>query len=172
MNEKKVKEAVRRIERRKGHLIARGRRFGIVVSRFNEPLTDRLLEGCLDTLVRHGASSKDIIVAEVPGAFEIPLVARKLIERQKRLDAVITLGIVIRGRTRHFDQVVSETSKGIRELSQRTGIPVILGIIAADSISLAYERTGIKQLNKGREWAMAAIEMANLMPQLGRRRSR
>lgn len=123
----------------------------------------------MDTLVRHGAAAKDLCVVEVPGAFEIPLAAGELVRRKKRPHAVIALGVVIRGQTRHFDQVVSETAKGIRELSQRSGVPVILGIIAADSIEQAIERTGLKHMNKGREWAMSAIEMANLIPQLGTR---
>ncbi len=146
----------------KGSLNAKPFRWGIVVSRFNEPLTGRLLEGCVDTLIRLGASRRKLTIVEVPGAFEIPPVAERLIAK-KRVDAVITLAVVIKGQTRHYDQVVTETAKGIRELSQRSGVPVILGIIAADSARIALERTGIKQMNKGREWAMAAVEMANLM---------
>lgn len=147
------------VPRLKGGFVATGRRFGIVVSEFNEVLTNRLLEGALDTLVRHGAREKDIRVVYVPGAFEIPLAAKKLIARQ-RPDAVITLAVVIKGETRHFDQVVRESAKGIRELGDRTGVPVILGVIAADDVKRAVERTGIKHMNKGREWALAAIEMA------------
>ena len=149
----------------KGDYTAKGRRFGIVVSDFNELLTNRLLEGALDTLRRHGASDKNIVVVHVPGAFEIPLAAKKLIQK-KKLDAVMTLAIVIRGETKHFDQVVRETAKGIRELSEKSEVPVILGIIPATHIRQAEQRAGIKQMNKGREWALAAIEMASLMRKL------
>jgi 6,7-dimethyl-8-ribityllumazine synthase len=149
----------------KGGFSARGRRFGVVVSRFNEFLTARLLEGALDTLLQHGARENDIRVVHVPGAFEIPLAAKKLISKFKP-QAVITLGVVIRGQTRHFDQVVAESAKGIRELSLKSQIPVILGIITADKPGHAIERVGIKQMNKGREWALAAIEMANLIRRL------
>ncbi len=161
-----------KVDRVKGSFIASGRRFGIVVAEFNEALTNTLLEGALDTLVRHGAREKDIHVVYVPGAFEIPLAAARLIARRKP-DAVITLAVVIKGQTRHFDQVVAESAKGIRELADRSGIPVILGIVAADDVKHALERTGIKHMNKGREWALAAIEMAGVMTALdgkGRRR--
>ena len=149
----------------KGDYSAKGRRFGIVVSDFNELLTSRLLDGALDALKRHGAAEKNITVVHVPGAFEIPLAARKLI-RQKKLDAVITLAVVIKGETRHFEQVVRETAKGIRALTDTSEIPVILGMIAADNIRQAERRVGIKQMNKGREWACSAIEMASLMRKL------
>ncbi len=149
----------------KGGYSARGLKFGIVVSDFNELLTNRLLEGAADTLTRHGASDKNLTVVHVPGAFEIPLAAQKLI-RKKKLDAVITLAVVIKGETKHFDQVVKETAKGIRELSKRSEVPVILGVIPANNIRQAQERVGIKQVNKGREWARSAIEMANLMKKL------
>ena len=149
----------------KGGFSARGRRFGIVVSQFNEFLTSRLLEGALDTLLRHGALKKDIRVVYVPGAFEIPVASKKLISKIKTQD-VITLAVVIRGETRHFDQVVNESAKGIRELSMKSGIPVILGMVTADKPAQAMERLGIKQMNKGREWALAAIEMANVMRKL------
>ena len=149
----------------KGGFSARGRRFGIVVSQFNELLTARLLEGALDTLLRHGAREKDVRVVHVPGAFEIPLAAKKLITQFKP-QAVITLAVVIRGQTRHFDQVVTESAKGIRELSMKSQVPVILGMITADKSSQVMERLGVKQVNKGREWALAAIEMANLMKKL------
>lgn len=149
----------------KGAFSARGFRFGIVVSRFNELLTARLLEGALDTLLRHGAQEKNICVVHVPGAFEIPLAAKKLISKFKP-DALITLAVVIRGQTRHFDQVVTESAKGIRELSMKTDIPVIFGMITADKTAHALERVGIKQTNKGREWALAAIEMASTMKKL------
>ena len=151
--------------RLKGDYLAKGRRFGIVVSDFNELLTGKLLEGALDTLKRHGADEKNISVIHVPGAFEIPLAAKKLI-RKKKPDAVITLAVVIKGQTKHFDQVVRETTKGIRELIGVSEIPVILGVIASDNIRHAEQRVGIKQRNKGREWAASAIEMASLMKKL------
>lgn len=147
----------------RGSLSAKGRRFGIVVSRFNELLTDRLLSGAVDTLLACGAKAKDITVVSVPGAFEVPLATQKLAQRIKP-DALITLSVVIRGKTKHFDQVVVESARGIRELIQAKGLPVVLGMIAADSIEDAAERVGIKQMNKGREWALTAVEMANLMP--------
>ena len=161
----KKKTAFPGVRRLKGGFSARGGKFGIVVSQFNEYLTDRLLEGSLDVLVRHGAREKDITVVYVPGAFEIPLAAAKLIGKMK-LDAVITLAVVIRGQTKHFDQVTRETAKGIRELSQKSKVPVILGVISADSVEHAIRRVGVKQTNKGREWASSAIEMANLMRRL------
>ena len=137
-----------------------------MVSEFNEFLTHRLLEGAVDTLIKCGTSEKDIHVFYVPGAFEIPLLLKKIL-KNKRWDAVITLAVVIRGETRHFDQVVNETARGIRELSVQSEIPVILGVIPAASIAQATARVGIKQTNKGREWALAALEMANLMRQKG-----
>ncbi len=150
------------IQRHKGGCSARGKRFGIIVSEFNEFLTSRLLEGALDTLLRHGAREKDIHVVYVPGAFEIPLVLKKLV--RKKLDAVITLAVIIRGETKHFDQVAMETARGIREISLQSEIPAILGVIPAESVEQAIHRVGLKQLNKGREWALSAIEMANLLP--------
>lgn len=160
-----------RVNRVKGGFVASGRRFGIVVSEFNEPLTNALLDGALDTLVRHGAREKDIHVVYVPGAFEIPLAAARLIAR-RRPDAVITLAVVIKGQTRHFDQVVTESAKGVRELADRSGVPVILGIVAADDARHAFERTGVKHANKGREWALAAIEMAGVTAALDDKRGR
>lgn len=151
-----------KIRELRGDALGAGRRFGIVVSRFNELLTERLLEGALDTLLSHGAREKDITVVRVPGAFEIPVAAQKLLQK-KKLDALITLAVVIRGRTKHFDQVVSETAKGIRELSKESQVPVILGMISADKVSDAQARAGIKGPNKGREWAQSALEMAGLM---------
>lgn len=148
-----------------GEYAARGRRFGIVVSRFNEALTSKLLDGALETLERHGAKAKDIVVVEVPGAFEVPFAAGRLI-RAKKPDAVIVLAVVIRGETKHFDQVVRESARGVRELIQKTDVPVILGILTAENEAQAVARTGIKQMNKGREWALSAIEMANLSQRL------
>jgi len=160
----KIKKAAN-VKTLKGDFSARGRRFGIVVSQFNEYLTRALLEGALDVLLRHGAREKDITVVHTPGAFEIPLAAKKLIS-SKRPDAVITLAVVIRGETRHFDQVVRETARGIRELSQNSNTPVILGMLSAQNTRQAVARVGVKQMNKGREWALAAIEMANLLRKL------
>ncbi len=160
MNKKKS-----RVVNVKGGFSARGRRFGIVVSQFNEFLTARLLEGALDTLLRHGAREKDVRVVHVPGAFEMPLAAKKLIAKFKP-QAVITLAVVIRGQTKHFDQVVTESAKGIRELSMKSEVPVILGMITADTPGQVMQRLGVKQMNKGREWALAAIEMANVVRKL------
>jgi len=157
------------IKETKGSYLARGRRFGIIVSQFNEYLTRQLLEGALDTLMRHGARAKDIEVVHVPGAFEIPLALKRLISR-KKLDAILTLAVIIKGETRHFDQVALQSAKGVRELSQKSGIPVILGIIPANSAAQAIRRVGLKQTNKGREWALSAIEMADLMRKLGARK--
>lgn len=145
-----------------GNYSARGKKFAIVVSRFNEVLTRQLLEGALDTLIRHGARQKDISVVHVPGAFEIPLAAKKIVKK-RNVDAVITLAVIIRGQTRHFEQVATQTARGIREVSLQSEVPVILGVIPAESINDAMERVGIKQSNKGREWALSAIEMADLM---------
>lgn len=152
---------------------AKGKRFGIVVSRFNEYLTRQLLEGATETLMGHGAKFSDIHVLHVPGAFEIPLTAQKLV-KSRNVDAVITLAVVIQGETKHFDQVVNETARGLRELSQTAEVPVILGMIPAKNVEQAIERVGIKQMNKGREWALSAIEMANLMrhPLLKKKSSR
>ncbi len=143
----------------------RGRKFGIVVSTFNEFLTDQLLEGALDTLIRHGVKDKDIFVVQVPGAFEIPLAAKKMIA-SKKLDAVITLAVIIKGETKHFDQVAMESAKGVRELSMKSGVPVILGILPTHTTEQAIQRAGLKHGNKGREWALSAIEMANISRKL------
>ena len=147
-----------------GKLTAQGLRFGIVVSRFNEFITNRLLSGALDALERHGAEPEGIHVAWVPGAFEIPLVAQRL--AQRGYDAIICLGAVIRGATPHFEYVAAEVTKGIAQVSLATGIPIIYGLITADNLEQAIERAGTKAGNKGFEAAMAAIEMANLLKQL------
>lgn len=149
-------------------LSARGRTFGLVVSRFNEPLTRPLLEGAVDTLLAHGARRKDLKIVHVPGAFEAPLAAQQLI-RRFRPDAVIALAVVIRGQTKHFDQVVRESARGLRQVALSTGVPVILGVLPALNAAQAFERTGLKHLNKGREWAASAVEMANLRRRLERR---
>lgn len=148
-----------------GQLIAKGKSFGIVASRFNDFITKGLIEGCVDTLTRHGVDKDKIEVAFVPGAFEIPLAAQKL-AKSKRFDAVICLGTVIRGATPHFDYIAAEVSKGIAQVSLDTGVPVIFGIITADTIEQAIERAGTKDGNKGKDAAMTAIEMANLIKQL------
>ena len=148
-----------------GNLIAKGKKFGIVASRFNDFITKELISGSIDTLVRHGADDKDIVVSWVPGAFEIPLVAQRL-AKSKSYDAVICLGTVIRGATPHFDYIASEVAKGVARVSQDTGLPVTFGIITADTIEQAVERAGTKDGNKGRDAALSAIEMANLLTQL------
>jgi len=148
-----------------GNLIAKGKKFGIVASRFNDFITKDLISGCVDTLVRHGADDKDIVVTWVPGAFEIPLAAQK-IAKAKSYDAIICVGTVIRGSTPHFDYIAAEVAKGIAKVSQDTGLPVIFGVITADTIEQAIERAGTKDGNKGRDAALSAIEMANLLTQL------
>lgn len=145
-----------------GHLVGTGLKVAIVVSRFNELLSSRLLSGAQDGFVRHGLSADDIDVAWVPGAFEIPMVAGKL-AASGRYDAVVALGVVIRGGTPHFEYVAAEVSKGIAKIGLDTGVPVMFGIITADTIEQAVERSGTKAGNKGWEAALGAIEMANLM---------
>jgi 6,7-dimethyl-8-ribityllumazine synthase len=149
-----------------GKLLADGLKLGIVVSRFNEFITKKLLDGALDTLKRHGAKDTDVEVAWVPGTFEIPLVAQKMAS-SKKYDAVICLGAVIRGATPHFDYIAGEVTKGIAQTGMVTGVPTIFGVITTDSIEQAIERAGTKVGNKGSDAAAAAIEMANLMKQLG-----
>ena len=148
-----------------GNLIAKGKKFAIVASRFNDFMTKELISGCTDTLVRHGVDDKDIMVSLVPGAFEIPLIAQKL-AKSKDFDAVICLGTVIRGSTPHFDYIAAEVSKGVAKVSLDTGIPVIFGVITADTIEQAIERSGTKDGNKGKDAAVSAIEMANLIAQI------
>lgn len=148
-----------------GSLVAKGKRFGIIASRFNDFITNRLLEGCIDTLLRHGAKEGDMDVVWVPGAFEITLLAQRM-AKSKKYDAVICLGTVIRGATPHFDYIASETAKGIAHVSFATGVPAIFGIITADSIEQAIERAGTKEGNKGRDAAVSAIEMANLVEEI------
>ena len=144
-----------------GKLDAAGLKFGIVVGRFNSFIGDRLLEGALDALVRHGAKDEDIEVAKVPGAFEIPLAVQKM-AATGRYDALICLGAVIRGATPHFDYVAAEVSKGTAQVSLKTGIPIAFGVLTTDSIEQAIERAGTKAGNKGFEAAMTAIETAQL----------
>ena len=149
------------------NLLAEGKTFGIVVSRFNDFITEKLVSGALDALIRSGASDDDIEIARVPGAFEIPLLAKKM-AASGRYDAVICLGAVIRGSTPHFDYVSAEVSKGVAAASMETGKPVIFGVVTTDTIEQAIERAGTKAGNKGFSAAMAAVEMANLMQQLDR----
>lgn len=145
-----------------GNLLVSGSKFAIVVGRFNEFISSKLLGGAIDGLIRHGAKEEDIEVTYVPGAFEIPLVAQKL-AASRHFDAVICVGAVIRGSTPHFDYVASEVSKGIAKVSLDTGIPVIFGVLTTDSIEQAIERAGTKVGNKGYDAAVTAIEMANLL---------
>ena len=146
-------------------LIGKGKKFGIAVSRFNEFISARLLEGAVDTLVRHGVDEKSVDVAWTPGSFEIPFVAGKM-AKSKKYDAVICLGAVIRGATPHFEYVAGEAAKGVARISLDTGVPTIFGIITADNLEQAIERAGTKDGNKGRQAALAAIEMANLAEEL------
>lgn len=148
-----------------GKLVAEGLKFGIVAARFNEFITDKLVSGAMDALLRHGATEDNIEIAWVPGAFEIPLVAQKMAE-SKRYDAVICLGAVIRGATPHFDYVSAEVSKGIAHVGLDTKTPVIFGVLTTDTIEQAIERAGTKAGNKGFEAAVTAIETANLLKQL------
>jgi 6,7-dimethyl-8-ribityllumazine synthase len=148
-----------------GNLKADGKKFAIIVARFNSFISEKLLEGALDTLIRSGALDEDIDVARVPGAFEIPLIAKKMAASQK-YDAVICLGVVIRGATPHFDVVVNEVSKGSAQVGLETGVPVLFGVLTTETIEQAIERSGTKAGNKGAEVAVAAIEMANLLVNL------
>lgn len=148
-----------------GHLVSEGLKYGVVVGRFNEFISGKLLGGALDAFKRHGASEADVEVAWVPGAFEIPLIAQKIAESGK-YDAVITLGAVIRGATPHFDYVCNEAAKGVSAVALKTGVPTIFGVLTVDSIEQAIERAGTKAGNKGYEAAVTAIEMANLTKQL------
>lgn len=148
-----------------GNLQADGKKFAIVIARFNSFIADKLLEGALDTLKRSGAEEANIDIARVPGAFEIPLIAKKFAESQK-YDAVICLGAVIRGATPHFEVVVNEVSKGSAQVGLETGVPVLFGVLTTENIEQAIERAGTKAGNKGSEVAVAAIEMANLVGSL------
>jgi 6,7-dimethyl-8-ribityllumazine synthase len=148
------------------HLNAEGKKFAIVVSRFNDFITEKLLSGALDALVRSGAKDSDIKIVKVPGAFEIPLVAKRM-TKKKGLHAIICLGAVIRGATPHFDYVSAEVSKGIAQVSLESEVPIIFGVITTDTIEQAIERAGTKAGNKGWSAAMAAVEMANLLEVVG-----
>jgi len=145
-----------------GHVVGTDLKIGIVVGRFNDFITQKLLDGAVDTLKRHGVDDVNIETAWVPGAFEIPLIAKKMAE-SNTYDAVITLGTVIRGATPHFDYVCNEAAKGVSSVSLQTSTPVIFGILTTETIEQAVERAGTKAGNKGAEAAVSAIEMANLM---------
>ncbi len=148
-----------------GDLQAAGKKFGIIVSRFNSFVSERLLEGALDTLLRSGAEDSAIDVVRVPGAFEIPLMAQKM-AKSGGYDAIICLGAVIRGATSHYDLVANEAAKGVAQVGMETGVPVIFGVLTTDTIEQAIERAGSKAGNKGSESALAAIEMINLLNQI------
>ena len=148
-----------------GNLVGTGLKVGIVVGRFNEFITSKLLGGAQDALKRHGVNESDVDIAWVPGAFEIPLVAKKLADSGK-YDAIITLGTVIRGSTPHFDYVCNEAAKGVSAASMQSGVPVIFGVLTTETIEQAIERAGTKAGNKGWEAAAAAIEMANLLREI------
>jgi len=148
-------------------LIAKGKRFGIIASRFNDFITDRLVAGALDALIRSGAQDADIDVVKVPGAFEIPMLAQRMAKKNK-YHAIICLGAVIRGATPHFDYVCAEVSKGIAQVGMETHVPVIFGIVTTDTIEQAIERAGTKAGNKGWSAAVSAIEMANLVETVDR----
>ena len=148
-----------------GHLQGKGRKIGIVVARFNSFISERLLEGAIDSLVRSGVATGDIVVARVPGAYEIPLIAQKM-ARSGRHDAVICLGAVIRGATPHFDFVAGEVAKGTDQVMLDAGIPVLFGVLTTETIEQAIERAGTKAGNKGSDVAIAALEMINLLDQV------
>jgi 6,7-dimethyl-8-ribityllumazine synthase len=149
-----------------GKLTAKGLRFAVIVARFNEFITGKLLTGAMDGLLRHDAAEEDIDTIWVPGAFEIPIIAQKLAKSGK-YDAVICLGTVIRGSTSHYDYVCSEVSKGIAHVGLETGVPTIFGVLTTENIEQAIERGGTKAGNKGFDAAMSAIEMANLLKNIG-----
>lgn len=148
-----------------GNLLGTGKRFGIVVGRFNEFITRKLLEGAQDAFLRHGVASEDLEIFWVPGSFEIPLVAMRAAS-SKKFAAVICLGTVIRGQTPHFDYVAGEAAKGVAQVGLKTGVPCIFGIVTAETIEQAIERAGTKAGNRGADAACSAIEMANLLEQI------
>jgi 6,7-dimethyl-8-ribityllumazine synthase len=150
-----------------GNLIGKGKKFAVVVARFNDFITKKLLEGCNDALIRHEVSEKDIDVVWVPGSYEIPLVALNL-AKSRKYDAIICLGAVIRGGTSHYEYIAGEVAKGIANVNLETGIPAIFGVITAESLEQAIERAGAKEGNKGWQSALYAIEMANLVSKIGK----
>jgi 6,7-dimethyl-8-ribityllumazine synthase len=149
-----------------GQLIAKGKKFGIVAARFNEFITNKLLEGALDALKRHGAKDDEIEIVWVPGSFEIPYAAQRMVAGKKKYDAIICVGAVIRGSTPHFEYISAEVTKGIAQTGLNSGIPVIYGVITPDTLEQAIERAGTKAGNKGFQAAMSAIEMANLFDRI------
>lgn len=149
-----------------GQLIAKGKKFGIVAARFNEFITTKLLEGALDALKRHGVKDNEIEIVWVPGSFEIPYAAQRMVEGKKKYDAVICVGAVIRGSTPHFEYISAEVTKGIAQVGLKSGVPVIYGVITPDTLEQAIERAGTKAGNKGFQAAMSAIEMVNLFDQI------
>lgn len=148
-----------------GALDGKGLRIGVVVSRFNDFICERLLQGALDCLLRHGVADKDIVVARVPGAFEIPLAARRL-ALSRRFDAVVCVGAVIRGETSHYEQVCAEVARGVAVVALETGLPVTFGVLTTETLHQAIERAGAKGGNKGWDAALAAIEMVTLLKSL------
>jgi 6,7-dimethyl-8-ribityllumazine synthase len=150
-----------------GKISGEGKRFGVVVARFNDFISDRLLNGALDALVRHGTKDEDIDIVKVPGSFEIPLAAKKMAQRGK-YDAIICLGAVIRGSTPHFEYISAEVTKGVASVSLESGVPVIFGVITTDTLEQAIERAGSKSGNKGWAAGVAAMEMADLMDRVDR----
>jgi len=154
-------------ENYQGMLLGQGLKFGLVVSRFNEFITTKLLEGAQDALIRHGVAAEDIDIAWTPGSFEIPLIAKKMAQTGKYA-AIICLGTIIRGGTPHFEYIAAEVSKGIAAVNLETGVPTIFGVITTDNLEQAIERAGTKAGNKGFDAAESAIEMANLLTSLGR----
>jgi 6,7-dimethyl-8-ribityllumazine synthase len=149
-----------------GNLLGKGLKFGLVVSRFNEFFSKKLLEGAQDALLRHGVLETDIEIAWTPGSFEIPLIAQKMAQ-SKKYNAIICLGAVIRGGTPHFEYIASEVTKGIAKVNLDSGVPVIFGVITTDTLEQAVERSGTKDGNKGFDAAVSAIEMANLVKAIG-----
>lgn len=148
-----------------GKLNAKGKKFGIVISRFNELISNQLLSGAKDCLLRHDCKEEDITIVWVPGSFEIPLIAKKMAQ-SKKFNALICLGAVIRGGTPHFDYIAAEVSKGIAQAGMETGLPVIFGVLTTDNIEQALERAGTKAGNKGWDAALSAIEMVNLLKEI------
>ncbi|HPC83622.1 MAG TPA: 6,7-dimethyl-8-ribityllumazine synthase [Thermoanaerobaculaceae bacterium] len=149
-----------------GVLDAKGLRFGIVVSRFNDLLTGRLLEGAVDCLTRHGARDEDVVLVKVPGSWELPMAADRL-ARSGKVDAVIALGVLIRGDTPHFEYIAAETSKGLAQAALSSGVPVSFGVLTTENLEQAIERSGTKAGNKGWQAALAAVEMVQLYRRLG-----
>jgi 6,7-dimethyl-8-ribityllumazine synthase len=153
----------------KGDLIVKGKKFGIAVSRFNEFVSSKLVDGAVDALTRHGVKESEITTAWVPGSFELPVIAQKMASSGK-FDAVLCLGVVIRGETPHFDFVASETAKGVAKVAMESDIPCVFGVVTADNLEQAIDRAGIKSGNKGRDAALAAIELCNLYSEIGKKK--